>query len=76
VQDPSASPSADAPSIGTCRPRCLNRASLQAGDEAAAMFLELDWKIGGMTLTVSYQEGSLNLPSAARARAASGGVDA
>jgi hypothetical protein len=48
----------------------------EAGDEAAAMFLELDWKICGMTLTVSYQERSLTLPSAARARAASGGVDA
>jgi hypothetical protein len=34
------------------------------------------WKIGGITLTVFYQEGNLNLPSVARARAASGGADA
>jgi hypothetical protein len=34
------------------------------------------WKIGGITLTVFYQEGNLNLPSVARARPASRGPGA
>jgi len=34
------------------------------------------WKIAGITLTVFYQEGNLNLPSMARARATPRGPDA